>query len=177
MVSLSLCRKRLEVAVAPPRPCPFSWLENKSLVSTRRAAQSFGVGQVGACLDWPFEPPRPGITRGREVPGVLPSALTPLSRGRGLHNFRVPPFPLGSAWAAVHCRGWPLTPCHSPRACWEKGSWLDQTSFPYDCEVVQLQKKKKNQLPKKRGKNCLDIKLSMTLLILKILNIGKCIHL
>ena len=73
--------------MAPPRSCPFPQLENKSLVSTGRAARCFGVGQAGACLDWPFQRPSPCIAWGREVPGVLPPAPTPISRGRGLHSF------------------------------------------------------------------------------------------
>lgn len=73
--------------MAPPRPCPFPQLESKSLVSTGRAAPCFGLAQAGACLDWPFQRPSPCIARGREVPGALPPAPTPISRGRGLRNF------------------------------------------------------------------------------------------
>ena len=39
-----------------------------------------------------------------------------------------------------------------PQSMLGEGSWLDQTSFPDDCEVVQLQKEKKISCPKKGEK-------------------------
>ena len=55
--------------VAPPRPCPFPKLEKKSLVSTGRAVQCFGIGQAGPA--WPghsrdLAPASPGAGRSQE---------------------------------------------------------------------------------------------------------------
>ena len=46
---------------------------------TNHAKMCLGLAQAGACLDWPFQRPSPCIARGREVPGVLPPAPTPMS--------------------------------------------------------------------------------------------------
>ena len=145
-----------------------------SLVSARRAAQSFGVGQVGACLDWPFQLPRPCITWGREMPQSchLSSLLYP---EEGVYIIsECLPSPVGVDGQQYTAEGGlslhAIPPKHVGRRV---VGWTKLVSQMTWSSAI----KKKKSAAKKGGKNCLDIKLSMPLLILKILNIGKCIHL
>ncbi|XP_023615242.1 serine/threonine-protein kinase Nek8 isoform X2 [Myotis lucifugus] len=83
-----------------PAPPP-AWLENASLVPSGTAAQCFGAGQGGACLEGHSSGHSSGLACA--LPGAGRSggaALTP-----------------------------PPTLCHSSETGWGKGNWLDQTSF------------------------------------------------
>ena len=57
----------------------------------------------------------------------------------------MPPFPCGSAWAAVHSEGGLSLHAIPPKQVGRRGSWLDQTSFPDDWEVAPIKKKKRER--------------------------------
>lgn len=102
-----------------PRPLPYSWSSQKISACglTGRAGQCSGVGQTveASLLDWPFQRLVTLHHLGREVPGVLPPVPTPVSRGRGRHDFlECLPFPAGGPGLQHTAEGGLPTPCHSP---------------------------------------------------------------
>ena len=116
----------------PPLPLALVQSENKCLVSTGRAGQCSGGGQTEACLDWPFQRPRPCITRaGRFQECCHPSPL--LYPEAGVDTIAECLLSPAGGPGLQHPAEGGLPPHAVPlEQAGRKGCWLGQTNFTDD---------------------------------------------